>query len=84
MDLFKRKANCSRRGTETTFEIATGECFPLAALIGERATRTEHLAAEDTRDKMCQRAAKQLDLGCAQEQAIYDSAYKQVGYWRLA
>lgn len=33
---------------ETTFEIATGECFPLAALLGERATRTEHKAAEDT------------------------------------
>ncbi|PWB30495.1 cyclic nucleotide-binding protein [Pseudomonas sp. SDI] len=35
-------------GTETTFEITCGECFPLAALLGERATRTEHLAAEDT------------------------------------
>ena len=33
---------------ETTFEITTGECFPLAALLGERATRTEHKAAEDT------------------------------------
>lgn len=33
---------------ETTFEISQGECFPLAALIGERATRTEHLAGEDT------------------------------------
>ncbi|WP_089041595.1 putative nucleotidyltransferase substrate binding domain-containing protein [Pseudomonas fluorescens] len=33
---------------DTTFEIATGECFPLAALLGERATRTEHKAAEDT------------------------------------
>lgn len=35
-------------GKETTFEITTGECFPIAALIGERATRTSHLAAEDT------------------------------------
>ena len=35
-------------GTETTFEIARGECFPLAALLGERATRTEHIAGEDT------------------------------------
>ena len=35
-------------GTETTFEITGGECFPLAALLGERATRTEHLAGEDT------------------------------------
>ncbi|AZF13049.1 putative signal-transduction protein, cAMP-binding [Pseudomonas sp. R2-37-08W] len=33
---------------DTTFEITTGECFPLAALLGERATRTEHKAAEDT------------------------------------
>ncbi len=38
----------TRPGTETTFEITTGECFPLAALLGERATRTEHLAGEDT------------------------------------
>jgi len=33
---------------ETTFEITAGECFPLAALLGERATSTELLAAEDT------------------------------------
>ncbi len=42
------RPHTAKRGTETTFEITTGECFPLAALIGERATRTEHLAAEDT------------------------------------
>ncbi|WP_339525539.1 putative nucleotidyltransferase substrate binding domain-containing protein [Pseudomonas sp. EA_35y_Pfl2_R111] len=42
------RPHSARRGTETTFEITTGECFPLAALIGERATRTEHLAGEDT------------------------------------
>ena len=35
-------------GQETTFEITTGECFPIAALIGERATRTSHIAAADT------------------------------------
>lgn len=34
--------------TGTTFEITTGECFPMAALLGERATRTEHVAGEDT------------------------------------
>ncbi|MDO3721831.1 putative nucleotidyltransferase substrate binding domain-containing protein [Marinobacter sp. chi1] len=34
--------------TETTFEISVGECFPLAALIGERPTRTLHRAAGDT------------------------------------
>lgn len=33
---------------ENTFEITTGECFPIAALLGERATRTSHIAAEDT------------------------------------
>ncbi|WP_447594682.1 DUF294 nucleotidyltransferase-like domain-containing protein [Aquipseudomonas campi] len=42
------RPHSAKRGTETTFEITTGECFPLAALLGERATRTEHLAAEDT------------------------------------
>ncbi|MCK9535172.1 MAG: DUF294 nucleotidyltransferase-like domain-containing protein [Pseudomonas sp.] len=35
-------------GQENTFEITTGECFPIAALLGERATRTSHIAAEDT------------------------------------
>lgn len=33
---------------ETTFEISQGECFPLAALIGERPTRTLHRASSDT------------------------------------
>ncbi len=33
---------------ETTFEIGLGECFPLAAIIGERPTRTLHRAAGDT------------------------------------
>lgn len=33
---------------ETTFEISKGECFPLAALIGERPTRTLHRASGDT------------------------------------
>ena len=34
--------------TETTFEISQGECFPLAAMIGERPTRTLHRADGDT------------------------------------
>ena len=34
--------------TERTFEISQGECFPVAALIGERPTRTLHRAAGDT------------------------------------
>ena len=42
------RPHTAKGGTETTFEITTGECFPLAALLGERATRTEHLAGEDT------------------------------------
>ncbi|WPP00318.1 putative nucleotidyltransferase substrate binding domain-containing protein [Pseudomonas sp. HR96] len=42
------RPHSARRGSETTFEIASGECFPLAALLGERATRTEHLAGLDT------------------------------------
>ncbi|HLR18211.1 MAG TPA: DUF294 nucleotidyltransferase-like domain-containing protein [Alcanivoracaceae bacterium] len=33
---------------KTTFEITMGECFPISALMAERATRTTHLAAEDT------------------------------------
>ncbi len=33
---------------DTTFEISPGECFPLAALVGERATRTVHRASGDT------------------------------------
>lgn len=34
--------------TETTFEISAGESFPLAAIVGERPTRTLHRAAGDT------------------------------------
>lgn len=33
---------------ETTFEISQGECFPIAALVGERPTQTLHRAAGDT------------------------------------
>ena len=40
------RPHSAKGGTETTFEITTGECFPLAALLGERATRTEHRAGE--------------------------------------
>ncbi|WP_256261622.1 putative nucleotidyltransferase substrate binding domain-containing protein [Pseudomonas gingeri] len=42
------RPHTAKGGSETVFEITTGECFPLAALLGERATRTEHLAGEDT------------------------------------
>ncbi len=33
--------------TRNTFVINTGECFPMAALLGERATRTHHRAETD-------------------------------------
>ncbi|PID43228.1 MAG: cyclic nucleotide-binding protein [Proteobacteria bacterium] len=33
--------------TQNTFSISVGECFPMAALLGERATRTNHRAEED-------------------------------------
>lgn len=33
---------------DTTFELGVGECFPMAPLLGERATRTVHTADEDT------------------------------------
>ncbi|PIE43946.1 MAG: cyclic nucleotide-binding protein [Gammaproteobacteria bacterium] len=33
--------------TQNTFSISAGECFPMAALLGERATRTQHRAEED-------------------------------------
>lgn len=32
---------------ETTLELLTGECFPTAALVGERSSRTTYVAAED-------------------------------------
>lgn len=43
-----QRPHSAKRGSETTFEVIVGECFPMAALMGERATRTAHLAAEDT------------------------------------
>ncbi len=42
------RINPSGGQPETTFEISQGECFPLAALIGERPTRTLHRASGDT------------------------------------
>ena len=42
------RTHVGREEAQTTVEITAGECFPLAALLGERATRTEHRAAEDT------------------------------------
>lgn len=35
-------------GDEAAFELGAGECFPMAALLSERATRTTHVADEDS------------------------------------
>lgn len=37
----------------TTFVIGPGDCFPMAALVGERATRTTHIATQDTFCLVC-------------------------------
>ncbi|GGY64784.1 putative nucleotidyltransferase substrate binding domain-containing protein [Marinobacter zhanjiangensis] len=42
------RINAKTGEPETTFEISQGECFPLAALVGERPTQTLHRAAGDT------------------------------------
>lgn len=42
------RVNSREDRTETTFEIGLGDCFPLAALVGERPTRTFHRAVGDT------------------------------------
>ncbi len=42
------RTNSKTGEAETTFEISQGECFPLAALVGERPTQTLHRAAGDT------------------------------------
>lgn len=36
-----------KTGIEVTFDIGVGECFPIAALMGQRATRTLHRASSD-------------------------------------
>ncbi|EIK54847.1 nucleotidyltransferase [Stutzerimonas stutzeri TS44] len=43
-----QRPHSAKHGSETTFEAIVGECFPMAALMAERATHTTHLAAEDT------------------------------------
>ena len=46
--VFGDRAKGQNVGDETTFELTAGDCFPIAALLGERATRTVHVAEEDT------------------------------------
>jgi len=36
-----------KQAVELTFDIGVGECFPVAALMGQRATRTLHRASTD-------------------------------------
>lgn len=43
-----QRPSLTGEGMETTQEIAPGECFPVAAMVSERATRTHYMAAEDT------------------------------------
>jgi CBS domain-containing protein len=43
----------SGESENVTFEISQGECFPLAALVGERGTRTTHIASEDSFCLVC-------------------------------
>ncbi|CAD5377644.1 CBS domain-containing protein [Pseudomonas sp. OF001] len=43
-----QRPTLSGDGMETTQEIAPGECFPVAAMVSERATRSHYIAAEDT------------------------------------
>jgi CBS domain-containing protein len=42
------RINAKTGEPETTFEISQGECFPVAALVGERPTQTLHRASGDT------------------------------------
>ncbi len=42
---------------ENALDIAVGECFPMGALVGERPTRTDYIAAEDTFCLQLQREA---------------------------
>ncbi|MBB3102727.1 putative nucleotidyltransferase substrate binding domain-containing protein [Azomonas macrocytogenes] len=46
--VYGERSASDTHGARSTFEITAGECFPMAALLGERATRTAHLASEDT------------------------------------
>jgi len=43
-----QRPSASGDGMENALDIAVGECFPMGALVGERPTRTDYLAAEDT------------------------------------
>jgi len=43
-----QRPSLSGNGIDTTMEVAPGECFPVAAMVGERPTRTDYIAAEDT------------------------------------
>src|SRR5690554_1601278 len=46
--IFGDRSKGQNDADETTFELATGECFPMGALLNERATRTVHIAEEDS------------------------------------
>lgn len=46
--IYGERLQATREQAEPAFDLTVGECFPMAALVGERATRTTHVAAEDT------------------------------------
>lgn len=66
----------SGEGLETTQEIAPGECFPVAAMVSERATRSHYLAAEDTFCLQLGRAA--FVQAYSQSEAFRDFALRGV------
>ncbi|UZE97327.1 DUF294 nucleotidyltransferase-like domain-containing protein [Alkalimarinus alittae] len=47
-DTSSKMNDAAKAPASTTFEIAPGECFPIAALVSERATQTVHRASGDT------------------------------------
>lgn len=46
--IFGDRSSGTNDADETTFELSVGECFPMGALLNERATRTVHVAEEDS------------------------------------
>lgn len=63
-------------GMETTQEIAPGECFPIAAMVGERATRTNYVADEDSFCLLLDRNAFKLIF--SESEAFRDFALRGV------
>ncbi|RML80199.1 putative signal-transduction protein [Pseudomonas savastanoi pv. savastanoi] len=67
------RPHSAKGGTETTFEITTGECFPLAALLGERATRTETLGTQYSLNTRLGELAMRHPVMCSPETPMRDA-----------